>query len=147
MPIEVSSMKREKLPLVVLVCVLSFTAHLAAQSIYGTFTGLVSDPSNAVVASATIKLRDQQSGVVRETVTNSEGYYTFASVPPGAYEITVSSPGFETYSQTGISLGGGDKLNVNITLKVGNTANTVVVTGDVDIITPVDSGEKSDRLT
>src|SRR5688500_19982007 len=108
-------MRRVIIPVFVLACAFSFVAHLPGQSIYGTFTGLVSDPSNAVVASAAIKLRDQQSGVVRETVTNSEGYYTFASVPPGAYEITVSSPGFETYSQTGISLGGGDKLNGNIT--------------------------------
>jgi hypothetical protein len=140
-------MRRVIVPLFVLVCALSYTPDLPAQSIYGTLTGIVSDPSNAVVANAAIKLRDQQSGALRETVTNSEGYYTFASVPPGAYEITISSPGFETYSQTGIALGGGDKLNVNISLKVGNTANTVVVTGNVDIITPVDSGEKSDRLT
>ncbi len=136
---------RRVIILVVLAC--ASNAHLSAQSIYGTFTGIVSDPSNAVIANATIKLRDQQSGVVRETATNSEGYYTFASVPPGAYEITVTSPGFETHSQTGIALGGGDKLNINITLKVGNTANTVVVSGSADIITPVDSGEKSDRLT
>src|SRR5687768_13205819 len=132
--------------LIALLCALSSIAPLPAQSIYGTLTGIVSDPSNAVVANAAIRLRDQQSGVVRETVTNSEGYYTFASVPPGAYEVSVTSAGFETYSQTGISLRGGDKLNINVTLKVGNTANTVVVTGDVDLITPVDSGEKSDRL-
>jgi hypothetical protein len=132
---------------VVLACALLFTPQLPGQSIYGTFTGIVSDPSNAVIANANIKLRDQQSGVVRETITNSEGYYTFASVPPGTYEITVSSPGFETHSQTGVALGGGDKLNVNITLTIGNTANTVVVSGSVDLITPVDSGEKSDRLT
>lgn len=122
-------------------------SNLPAQSIYGTLTGIVSDPSNAVIANATIKLRDQQSGALRETVTNSEGYYTFASVPPGAYELNISAPGFDAYSQTGIRLGGGDKINVNVGLKVGNTANTVVVTGDVDLVAPVDSGEKSDRLT
>jgi len=131
----------------VAVCSLSIALSLSAQSIYGTLTGIVSDPSNAVIANANIKLREQQSGVVRETVTNAEGYYTFASVPAGGYEITVTAPGFESYSQTGVPLRGGDKLNVNVALKVGNTANTVVVTGNVDLITPVDSGEKSDRLT
>ena len=123
------------------------TPTAPAQSIYGTLTGLVSDPSKAVVANVGIRLRDESSGALRESATNSEGYFTFASVPPGKYEITISAPGFDTYKQTGIVVGGGDKLNVNITLKVGNTANTVVVTGDVDLVAPVDSGEKSDRLT
>ena len=121
--------------------------NLPAQSIYGTLTGIVSDPSQAVVAGATIKLRDEQSGSQRDTVTNADGYYTFVSVPPGAYQLTVVASGFETFKETGIAIGGGDKLNVNVTLKVGSTANTVVVTSDADLVVPVDSGEKSDRLT
>jgi len=131
-----------------LLLALALCASLApAQSIYGTLTGIVSDPSDAVVANAAIKLRDQQSGALRESVTNHEGYYTFASVPPGRYEITVSAPGFDSHNRTGINILGGDKVNINVSLKVGNTANTVVVTGDVDLVAPVDSGEKSDRLT
>ncbi len=120
---------------------------LQAQSISGTITGIVTDPSSAAVTNAPMKLRDMQSGSVRDTVTNHEGYYTFASVAPGEYEIIVSSPGFEGYNKKSIVLRGGDKLNVNIGLKVGNTSNTVVVTGDVDLVQPVDSGEKADRLT
>ena len=122
-------------------------ANLQAQSIYGTLTGIVSDPSGAVVAGASLKLRDQQSGSQRETVANSDGYYTFVSVPPGAYQLTVVAPGFETFQKTGIALGGGDKLNVNVGLRIGDTANTVVVTSDVDLVVPVDSGENSSRLT
>ena len=97
------------------------SGNLTAQSIYGTLTGIVSDPSQAVVAGAAITLRDQQSGSQRDTLTNSDGYYTFSSVPPGAYELTVVAKGFETHKQTGIALGGGDKLNYNVSLKVGNT--------------------------
>ena len=126
----------------------AFSAMQAnAQSIYGTLTGIVSDPSQAVVANAKMALRDQQSGSRRETKTNSEGYYTFISVPPGTYEVLVSTPGFEEFRETGIKIGGGDKVNVNITLKVGNTTETVVVSGDVDQVALVDSGEKSERLT
>src|SRR5579864_2353269 len=130
---------------------IAFAALLAtslpAQSIYGTLTGIVSDPSGAVVAGASLKLRDQQSGSQRETVSNSDGYYTFASVPPGAYQLTVAASGFDTFKETGIALGGGDKLNVNVNLKVGDTVNTVVVTSDADLVVPVDSGEKANRLT
>ena len=123
------------------------SGNLAAQSIYGTLTGIVSDPSQAVVAGAALKLRDQQSGSLRDTVTNSDGYYTFSSVPPGTYQLTVVAKGFETHQQTDIALGGGDKLNFNVTLKVGNTSNVVEVSGSVDVVVPVDSGEKSNRLT
>src|SRR5215472_6350955 len=90
------------------------TANLPAQSIYGTLTGIVSDPSQAVVAGASLTLRDQQSGSQRETVTNTDGYFTFSSVPPGTYQLTVVAKGFETHKQSDIALGGGDKLNYNV---------------------------------
>src|SRR5271165_5007869 len=98
-----------------------FTALLAinlpAQSIYGTLTGIVSDPSGAVIAGATLKLRDQQSGSQRDTVANHDGYYTFVSVPPGTYQLVVEAKGFEAYKETGIAILGGDKINVNVGLK------------------------------
>ena len=122
-------------------------SELPAQSIYGTLTGIVSDPSQAVVAGAKIRLRNEASGDTRETVTNTDGYYTFVSVPPAGYELNVSASGFESYKQTGISIRGGDKMNVNVTMKLGSTTNVVEVTGSVDIAVPVDSGENSNRLT
>lgn len=120
---------------------------MPAQSIYGTLTGIVTDPSQSVIAGAAITLRDQQSGSQRDTVTNSDGYYTFSSVPPGTYQLLVSAKGFDTYKQVDIALGGGDKLNFNAVLKVGNTSNVVEVSGSVDVVVPVDSGENSNRLT
>src|SRR5437867_9155234 len=90
--------------------------NLPAQSIYGTLTGIVSDPSQAVVAGAKLKLRDEQSSSTRETVANTEGYYTFVSLPPATYELTVTASGFETHKQPGIVVGGGDKLNVNVSM-------------------------------
>ena len=124
----------------------AFAASLSGQSIYATLTGVVTDPSQALVAQATVRLRDQGSGSMRDTVTNREGYYTFASVPVGTYELTVEIAGFETYKEPGIALGGGEKRNVNVTLKVGSTTESVVVEGTADVLAPVDSGEKSATL-
>lgn len=120
---------------------------LPAQSIYATLTGVVSDPSSAVVGQATVKLRDAQSGSMRDSVSNNEGYFSFASVPVGTYELTVESKGFQTFKGTGIELGGGEKRNVNVTLKVGTTGDIVEVSAVGDVISPVDSGEKSSTLT
>ncbi len=136
-----------KLSLLVLaVAVLAVTASWA-QAIFATLTGVISDPSGAVVTDAKVTLRNALSGDVRQTVTDSQGYYTFASVPVGTYNITVEAPGFQTFKEDGIALGGGEKRNVNAGLQVGSTNQTVVVTGSADIVAPVDSGERSNVLT
>ena len=124
-------------------------SSLPAQSISATLTGVVADPSNAVVPQAQIKLRNESSGSERVTVTNNEGYFTFASLDVGdyTYELTVVAKGFLTYKAPGIALSGGEKRNVNVTLKVGSTTEVVEVTGVADSLVPVDSGEKSSTLT
>ncbi len=124
----------------------AIAANLPAQSLYSTLTGVVSDPSQGVVAQASVRLRDEGSGSMRETTTNSQGFYTFASVPVGSYELQVGAPGFETYKQTGIALGGGERRNNNITLKLGSTSSTVEVSDTLEMLTTVDSGEKSTTL-
>ncbi len=117
------------------------------QALFATLTGVVSDPSGAVVASAKITLRNTESGDTRDTVADNQGYYTFSSVPVGTYTVVVTAPGFSTFKEDQVSLGGGEKKNVNASLQVGSTNQTVEVTGAADIITPVDSGEKSSVLT
>jgi hypothetical protein len=118
-----------------------------AQGIFGTLTGVVTDPSGSVVANSNVKLTDAGSGSERATVTDGQGYYTFASVPVGTYNLTVETPGFQTYRVDGVGIGGGEKRNVNVSLQVGEASQTVSVTGSAEILAPVDSGEKSSTLT
>lgn len=119
---------------------------LHSQGIFATLTGVVSDPSGSVVANAKIVLRDAVSGSARDTVTNAEGYYTFASVPVGTYTLTAEAPGFQAYKADDIRLGGGEKRNVNISLTVGATTATVEVNAQELALATVDSGEKSFSL-
>jgi len=129
------------------VAALLSTSVLWAQAIFATLTGVVADPSGAVVSGAKVRLRDAGSGSERATVTDSQGYYTFASVPVGGYILTVEAPGFQTYRGTDIAMGGGERRNVNVSLTVGSTNQTVEVTGVADMLAPVDSGEKAAVLT
>jgi hypothetical protein len=124
-------------------------ANLPAQSIFATLTGVVSDPSGAVIPNATVKLKSEATGSLRDSVTNSDGYFTFASVPVGdfTYELSVEAQGFASYKASGIALGGGDKRNMNVTLKVGATTETVEVSASAEALTTVDSGEKAATLT
>ena len=50
------------------------------------------------------------------------------------------APGFQGYRATDIAMGGGEKRNVNVSLTVGSTNQTVEVTGAADVVAPVDSG-------
>jgi hypothetical protein len=102
-----------------------------------------------VVPGAIVKLVNQQSGSVRETATNAEGYFTFAGLAVGdfTYQLTVEAKGFSPYKAGGITLSASEKRNINVDLKVGATSEVVEVTGTATEIVPVDSGEKSALLT
>src|SRR5271155_2178120 len=115
--------------LAVFVLAAMLATSLAAHGIYATLTGLVIDQSRAVVTSAKITLKDAQSGSQRDTVTNSDGYFTFASVPVGSYQLTIEAKGFATFKVSGITLSGGEKRNLDATLTVGTTAEAVEVKG------------------
>ncbi len=134
--------------LVVLCCVILLSGgSLRAQSIYGTITGTVYDPSGAVVANSTLILKNVASGDVRKGATNSDGYYSFSSVPTGSYSITVEAAGFEKTVTEGIELSGAASLNFPIKLTIGASTTEVKVEGVADQIIATDSGEKSITLT
>jgi len=100
-----------------------------------------------VVTGAKVVLRDAVSGSARDTVTNGEGYFTFASVPVGTYSLTVEATGFQAYKAGSISLGGGEKRNVNVSLAIGAANQTVEVNAEDTAIVAIDSGEKAFALT
>src|SRR5262245_42488722 len=133
-----------------LLCSVSAFALLAtalwAQGIFATLTGVVTDPSGSVVPNAKVTLRDIGSGSERQTVANAEGYYTFASVPVGTYNLSVEAQGFQTYKATSIPLGGAEKRNLNVSLVVGSSTETVEVSALTTPLVTTDSAEKSFTL-
>ncbi len=142
-------MKNRTVFLVALALLILSAMNLPAQFTSATLTGVVNDPSGAVVPQAKVTLVNEKTGDTRETVTNNDGYYTFAGMSVGdlTYKLTVEAKGFVTYDAPGIVLLGGEKRNVNIVLKVGNASEKIEVVGVADTIVPVDSGEKSETLT
>src|SRR6516162_6515041 len=75
-----------------------------AQETSAALTGTVFDATGAVVPKADVSLKNEASGDLRRTVSNPEGYFTFASVPPGTYTITVKMAGFTTWEAKSIVL-------------------------------------------
>ncbi len=119
---------------------------LLAQGIFATLTGVVSDPTGAVVPNAKVVLTDAGSGSARDTQTDSSGYYSFASVPVGTYNLSVAAGGFKDYAAANITLGGGEKRNVNVALNVGAADQTVSVDAQNVALATTDSGERSFSL-
>src|SRR5258708_14492513 len=94
----------------------------SAQSVSGTFLGVVRDPSGAVVANATIVILNKETGFRRELNSTSSGDYEAPYIPTGLYNITARAPGFNTVDRAGINLQVDQKARVDFTLNVGEVA-------------------------
>ena len=87
------------------IAILSLTFTYAAfGQTGGTITGLISDPAGAVVSNAPVEAKNTATGVVLSAATSATGNYVFGSLPAGAYEISVSAPGFKKFVRTGITV-------------------------------------------
>ena len=97
---------------------------------FGTIVGTVTDPSGASIAGASITLTDPATGVTREEKTNAQGYYVLPSLKPTVYSLSVSANGFTTATQTDVRLLADQTATLNISLKIGQAAETVLVTAE-----------------
>lgn len=114
-----------------LACLLVLTpsaAYSQATSNAGAVGGQVTDTSGGTVAGAIVTLTDKSTNTPRTTTSNEAGRYVFASVPPGAYEITANKTGFRVSKVSQIDVTVGTPLTINFALEVGTMAQTVEVT-------------------
>jgi len=93
----------------------------------GTMTGVVTDPSNAVVPDATVSIKEKSTNSVQTEKTNSAGRYTFVNVRPGDYEVTITKAGFSKVTIPSDIIEVGNVSTNNITLKVGSESQTIEV--------------------
>lgn len=107
-----------------------------ATTTQAQLNGVVRDQSGGAVANASIRLRAVDTNLVNTTTSGSDGLYTFAIVPPGKYELTAEATGFGKYTQTGIVLSVGQVATIDITLKVAQAGEKVVVTSETPVIEP-----------
>jgi hypothetical protein len=104
------------------------TLNASAQVNNASVTGLVTDTTGAVVPNASVTLRNKATNVETTASTDSSGYYTFASVPVGAYAVTVERQGFKRVVLEEVRLEVGQKARVDAALEVGAVTETVTVT-------------------
>lgn len=108
-----------------MVCILALAAF--AQSDNASISGIVKDPSGAVVTGATVTVTNESIGFERKTTTNESGFYTVPNIQPGFYTVTVEAPGFKKAESTRNRLEAAIPRQVNIDLAVGQVSESVTV--------------------
>ena len=130
-----------------IVLVMGIPAALAQGAGTCTVTGTVYDALGAVVPDAQVQLVLQTTGTARDTKADARGFFSFVGIPPGAYDVKVSSTGFAVFTQKDIVLHINDQIDLkNLILKVATIGTTVEVAAETPML-PISSGETSYTLS
>src|SRR4029077_4516994 len=116
------------------VAVLLFSLSLFSQVNTGTISGVVQDTSGAVIGGATVTIRNVDTGIATALTSDTGGRYVVPNLPVGNYEVRAQQPGFRTEIRSGITLTVGREEVINLTLNVGQVADTVTVTAEAPVI-------------
>lgn len=115
------------------------TPEVRAQSgsaTAGALTGMIKDPSGAVIVDARVTARNISTGLTRDARSNGDGVYLLPLLPPGDYELTAESPQFVTRSVGGIRLTIGETMKLDVTLQVSGATESIMVVSESPMIEP-----------
>lgn len=101
---------------------------LHAQDTRGRINGLVTDPTGAVIPTATIVLHSEETHAVTTRHADSAGAYSFDLLNPGLYTIDVTAPGFKQFEEQHIRVEVASHVGINAKLQIGAADQTVTVT-------------------
>jgi len=110
-------------------------AGMIQAQTFGEITGEIKDPSGAVTPNVSVTVTNTATNVARSTVTNNSGVYSFPDLVPGTYQVRVTAPGFDTVVKTGIELQVQQTARVDFELRVGQSTQTVEVSGMAALLT------------
>jgi hypothetical protein len=100
----------------------------------GSIVGTVTDPSGAVIVGAKVTVTDVERGVSRTLTADTAGEYSATSLTPGSYSVRAEFMGFQTLNRTGISVGVGQGVRVDLAMQPGAQSQTVTVSEAVPLV-------------
>src|SRR5262245_7696820 len=95
-----------------------------AQAPTATLAGHVTDPSQAVIVDASIRLIDTETNVRHDTTTNNSGEYHLTNLHPGPYRLEIRKPGFRTLVKPDIIVHVQDTLTIDLEMAIGEVSET-----------------------
>ena len=120
--------------LAALLCLVLLAAFpAAAQEQSGAIEGSIRDSAGAAVPGAAVKATNS-AGVTISTVTNAQGDYRFPALSPGKYEVSAVLTGFAPAKVGDVNLSLGRVVKIDLTLSVGQVAETIQVTAEAPLI-------------
>src|SRR5438093_11533999 len=109
------------------VALLAFAPSLLLAKVTGNISGTVKDAQGAVMPGVTVTARNIQTGVAQTLLTDDVGFYNFAALPIGTYDVSFQKAGFTPYRETGLVINVDTALRVDAVLQVGAEIQTVTV--------------------
>lgn len=106
----------------------------AQMRIVGMISGTVTDPTGAAVPNAKVSLKDEVNGTRKESTSNGSGQFQFPDLPFGAFELTVTAPGFQSSIVNHISVTASQTTDVPVSLRVGQQTESVTVEGVAPVL-------------
>src|SRR5580698_4376389 len=122
----------------VLLTMLLLAAAVLAQVNTASLTGLVKDPTGAVVAGAKVAARNTANGFERTAETNADGYYFLPDLQIGSWEVSVEKTGFQKPVLT-IALDAAEKARQDFALVVGAVSTTTTVEASAPLLSTEDA--------
>jgi len=112
------------------IALFGFSLAASAQTSRGTVSGVVSDPTGAVIPGATITLTSEGTGLSRDTITNDEGAYRFDAVDLGTYTAVITATGFGSLTKTNVIVNANQTSAIDAQLAPGGQNISVDVTAE-----------------
>jgi hypothetical protein len=108
-----------------------------AVNVFGqnaSLSGIVTDPSGAVIPGATVTASNDNTGVVSTSIANDAGTYSFPRLPFGVYTVKADLEGFQTKTFTNVSLQVGQQARLDFELEVSGVTTNIEVTTSAEQI-------------
>ena len=125
--------------LALLMTIFSFAPSAGAQEVRGKIAGTVVDQNKSAIPGATVKITDVERATTSTLTTNGEGYFEAPYLLSSTYQVVVEANGFKKYIQDKVLLQINETRELEITLEVGGTQETVTVTTDVSALNQTDA--------
>jgi hypothetical protein len=100
----------------------------------GSISGLVTDPSGAVVPGVTVKAVNTATGIARSVTTNANGFYALLDLPVGTYDVNFHKEGFKEFRETGLVVDVTSPVRADATLQVGGVTQEVTVSSSAVLL-------------
>ena len=128
-----------------MLALLFLPAMVNAQVLYGSLTGNVSDPKDAVIPGAKVEITNIGTGISKTVITDDRGSFLINDLQPGVYKVVISVNGFKTLLKDGIQINTNTITRYDSQLETGEVKETITISADssdttYDTVTPIPFG-------